>query len=65
MFKWDSFFGLLSSVNFSSVISLMLLDSAAVPSQSVGSDSFLVTPWAVACQAPLSMEFFRQEYWSG
>ena len=28
------------------------------------SDSF-VTPWTVACQAPLSMEFSRQEYWSG
>ena len=24
-----------------------------------------VNPWAVACQAPLSMEFSRQEYWSG
>ena len=24
-----------------------------------------VTPWNVACQAPLSMGFFRQEYWSG
>ena len=23
-----------------------------------------MTPWTVACQAPLSMEF-RQEYWSG
>ena len=22
-------------------------------------------PWTVACQAPLSMEFYRQEYWSG
>ena len=22
-------------------------------------------PWTVACQAPLSMEFSRQEYWSG
>ena len=28
------------------------------------SDSF-VTPWTVACQVPLSMEFPRQEYWSG
>ena len=28
------------------------------------SDSF-VTPWTVAYQAPLSMEFFRQECWSG
>ena len=25
----------------------------------------LATPWTVACQAPLSMEFSRQEYWSG
>ena len=25
----------------------------------------LVTPWTVACQAPLSMAFSRQEYWSG
>ena len=23
------------------------------------------TPWTVACQAPISMEFSRQEYWSG
>ena len=23
------------------------------------------TPWAVACYAPLSMEFFRQGYWRG
>ena len=25
----------------------------------------LVTPWTVACQAPLSMGFSRQEYWGG
>ena len=24
-----------------------------------------VTPWTTACQAPLSMGFPRQEYWSG
>ena len=23
------------------------------------------TPWIVACQAPLAMDFSRQEYWSG
>ena len=28
------------------------------------SNSF-VTPWTVALQAPLSMRFPRQEYWSG
>ena len=25
----------------------------------------LTTPWTVACQAPLSMGFTRQEYWNG
>ena len=30
---------------------------------SVVSDS--ATPWTVVCQAPLSMKFSRQEYWSG
>ena len=24
-----------------------------------------VTPWTAVCQAPLSMEFSGQEYWSG
>ena len=23
------------------------------------------TPWTIACQVPLSMEFSRQEHWSG
>ena len=32
-------------------------------SRSVVSDS--VTPWTVACQAPPSMGFSRQEYWCG
>ena len=34
-----------------------------VCSRSVMSDS--LTPWTVAHQAPLSMEFSKQEYWSG
>ena len=24
-----------------------------------------IIPWIIACQAPLSMKFSRQEYWSG
>ena len=32
-------------------------------SHSIMSNS--ATPWTVACQAPLSMKFSRQEYWSG
>ena len=27
--------------------------------------NFFTTPWTVACQVPLSMQFSRQEYWSG
>ena len=41
----------------------MLLFDKCV-SHSVMSDS-LWPPWAVAHQAPLAMEFSRQEYWSG
>ena len=33
--------------------------------QSLGCVRLLVTSWTVACQAPLPMEFSRQEYWSG
>ena len=39
------------------------MESSSSVSCSVVSDS--VTPWIIACQAPLSMEFPRQEYWSG
>ena len=31
----------------------------------LGGVPLFVTPWAVARQAPLSMGFSRQEYWSG
>ena len=33
--------------------------------QSLSHISVFETPWTVAHQAPLSMEFSRQEYWSG
>ena len=33
--------------------------------QSLSCVRLFVSPWTIACQAPLSMEFFRQEYWSG
>ena len=32
--------------------------------QSLSGVQLLATPWTVACQAPLSMGFPRQEYWS-
>ena len=33
--------------------------------KSLSSVRLLVTPWTAAYQAPLSMGFSRQEYWSG
>ena len=33
--------------------------------QSLSHALVFVIPWTVACQAPLSMKFSRQEYWSG
>ena len=40
---------------------LLLLDGGLVTK----SCPTLETSWTVACQAPLSMGFSRQEYWSG
>ena len=34
-------------------------------SESCNCVRFFATPWTIAYQAPLSMEFSRQEYWSG
>ena len=36
----------------------------AVASNRISSLQLFVTPWTVAHQAPLSMGFSRQEYWS-
>ena len=33
--------------------------------QSLSRIQLFVTPWTVACQVPLPMEFSRQEYWRG
>ena len=33
--------------------------------KSLSSVQLFVTPWTIAYQAPPSMGFFRQEYWSG
>ena len=40
-------------------------DVCTVCAQSHSRVQLFVTPWTVACQAPLSMGFFKQEYWSG
>ena len=44
---------------------LTLLRGICVPVQSLSPVQLFATPWTVAHQAPLSMRFPRQEYWSG
>ena len=41
------------------------LESESVSCLVVSCVLLFATPWTVACQAPLSMGFSRQEYWSG
>ena len=40
-------------------------DHACMHAQLLSRVWLFVTQWTVACQAPPSMKFFRQEYWSG
>ena len=49
------------------MISVVLIREVFVDvcAQSLCCVQLFVTLWTVACQAPLSMEFSRQEYWSG
>ena len=42
-----------------------LSDSSEVCVKSLSHVRLIATPWTVARQAPLSMGFSRQEYWSG
>ena len=42
-----------------------LLKHAQVHAQSLSHVQLFATPWPAAHQAPLSMEFSRQEYWTG
>ena len=44
---------------------LFLTPCPRVRAKSLQSCLDFVTPWTVACQAPLSTGFFRQEYWGG
>ena len=37
----------------------------AMPLKSLSSVRLFAIPWTVPYQAPLSTEFFKQEYWSG
>ena len=55
------------STSWSCPRTLLSATSFSLPSETGSPQSclFSATPWTVACQAPLSMEFSWQEYWSG
>ena len=55
----------LSGVSRRASVFLTFAASVCVRAQLVSCVQLFVTLWAVACQAPLSMGFSRQEYWSG
>ena len=46
-------------------MSLLLVIKVACAFSCFSLVQLFATPWTVACQAPLSMGFSRQEYWSG
>ena len=47
------------------MIHLSMVRVPTVCAQSLSRIQLFLTPWTIAHQAPLSMEFSRQEYWSG
>ena len=57
---------LYNTVAFSSVGGSNAIDAMGkVKVKSLSRVRLFATPWTVAHQAPLSMGFSRQEYWSG
>ena len=46
-------------------LQLHIYNTVKVKVKSLSHVRLFVTPWTVAYQAPLSMGFSRQEYWSG
>ena len=55
IFQWIHVLGKFRTFDFASEVKCWLFDCVWL----------FVTPWTIAHQAPLSMEFSRQEYWSG
>ena len=51
--------------NFACSLDLILPQGPIICATSLQLCPTLVTPWNVACQAPLSMGFSRQEFWCG
>ena len=53
------------TANRTAPYSYTFIQGLCVCAPSLSHVRLFVTPWTMAGQAPLSMELFRQEYWSG
>ena len=63
---WVNFWALYSiSLTYSFTSTSVLITVTVWKWQLLSCVRLCVTPWTAAYQAPLSMEFSRQEYWSG
>ena len=66
LYVWVNFWALYSiSLTYSFTSTSVLITVTVWKWQLLSCVRLCVTPWTVACQAPLSMEFARQEYWGG
>ena len=71
--KWFSHFGKhffqflnMLELSYDPVVLLLgVYPATAAAAESLSHVQLLATPWSIAHQAPLSMEFSRQEYWNG
>ena len=61
-FHGDSLYHISLAIGF--VVFLIIRNPPASLLFIVCLSRLFATPWTIACQAPLSMEFSRQEYWS-
>ena len=63
--KWSPGLRLQWPLAFCLCLSCTYLSTSSRDSLVTKSYLTLATPWSIACQAPLSMGFSKQEYWSG
>ena len=63
-YKW-TFKSMNEGIFYLALSSPAFIECLCVCVQLLSYSQLFTTPWTTACQAPLSMEFSRQEYWSG
>ena len=61
--SWRSFF--VQFLLYHRLLNVLLIPLCCVYALSLSHVQLFMSQWTIACQAPLSMEFYRQEYWSG